>query len=310
MTDSAPTPTPVPNPITIVTRAWSTKTKLIVWGLALLGLVIFLNDYFDTRAKLREQVAMTSTMNEVMRKMGDAMISGGQVSSATAVQAAAVTALGKQVTALEASQGASIRMVLTALGQIAQQVHAGAPVAVTPGKDGAFQDVNLVQTRTGPALTEVKLAYDPAATDANKRLNSTWTSYKENFVANVGEWQKKDKGYVAAITMHRDVFKANPDDPSGFTKVGTETIDLQNATAQYSQDAFVGLVGPPPRWNAILGLGHDMGSGKNALAGILGYQLTTNTSLHLGQVGNYTLIGGGYRFNLGNKEPACSVPHL
>lgn len=297
MSDTITIPT---NPIT---GLWTYKTKVITYltlaVLLVLGAILGINDYRDTKAKLREQIAINSTNSEVMRKIGEAMVAQGQVAPAAAVKADATLALGKQITAYMAAQDASIRALYTAVGQLAQQVKTGAPVAVAPAKDGSFRAVNLVQARTGPALTEVKLDYHPGAADPNQRLTSSWTSYREDFTASLGEWQKKDHGYVAAITLKRDVFRADPQAATGYTQVGSEQVDMKDATATYNQDNFTSIAAAPPRWSLMLGAGHDPSAGKTTAAGILGYQLSDHWSGHLGQVGNVTLLGGAYHFSLG-----------
>lgn len=297
-------PTPItPNPIASITSLWTFKAKVITIGSLLLavtlGMIMFINDYRDTKAKLAEQVAVNSTNSEVMRKLGDSLVAAGHVGTATTVNAQAAAAMSPQVIAEMAAQGAAIRMLVTAVGVLSQQIKTGTPVAVTPGKDGSFQAVNLVQARTGPALTEVKLDYDPAATDASKRLTSNWTSYQESFTTSLGEWQKKDKGYTAAITLKRDVFKDDPKNPGAPVKVGSEVIPLTNAVANYNMDNFTDVAAAPPRWSLMLGAGHDGSAGKNVAVGILGYQLFDNWSGHLGQVGNTTILGGAYHFSLG-----------
>jgi FlaG/FlaF family flagellin (archaellin) len=284
---------------------WTFKTKVISGTIAIVvvlaGGIYAVNSYLDMRTKLAEQTAINSTNQDVMKKIGDALTASADVtSSKPALDAQAVKELGQQVVTYMASTKADIRALYTAMGVLAEQVKAGAAVKVDAGKDGSFKNVNLVEARpAGPALAEVNLNWDPTQTDASKRLSSSWTNYREDFTASLGEWQKKDNGYISAIAMHRDVYKADPTAPGGFAKIGTENIDMKDAHATYNQANFSTITVPQPRWNLILGGGKDNGAGKTVAAGILGYRMTDNIGVHLGQVGNTSILGIGYQFNLG-----------
>jgi hypothetical protein len=293
------TPTPTPS---FLSTLLSFKTKVIlVTGLlvmALLGGTLAVHDYRDTKAKLAQALAVQSTQADVMKKLGDALTAAAQVKPQATVTDAATAALGKQVTAYMAATSAQIRSLTTAVGTIATQVQTGKPVTVVADASGGFKNTTVVEARpqNAPPLAEVALSWDPKAKD----LSSVWTTYREDFSASIGEWQKKDTGYTSAVALHRDIYKADPTAPGGYLKIGTEPITMQNAEVTYNEKNFDTAQAPLPRWDAILGAGHDnSGSGRTVAVGILGYRLSDNLSLHLGQVGSTSILGGGYQFSLG-----------
>lgn len=277
---------------------YRTYAILAVIAAIVAAFVLLVNGYRDARASLKAMTAIASTNSEKAQKLGDDMKAQGEVlASEREANKLAQQVFSKQLMDYMASSDASIRAIYSAMGRINAEVHQGGAVPVTPTATGGFTDVHLIQGRTGPATTEVKLDYDPAAPDATKRLVSTWTNYREDFYPTLGEWQKQDGGFVAAFHLRREVWKTGPDGHD--TKVGDEVINLQDAQARYNPDTFRSNPGgyALPRWSFIGGIGHDFDTKKTVPVGILGYRMTQNIGVHGGAVGNTFLVGASWQFN-------------
>lgn len=273
------------------------KARFIVGAIVVSGAVLFINDYLDTKAALRTQTAIASTNSELMRKLGDALVAQGNVlQSEKALREQMNATMGKQVADFMESQNNVARALYTAIGRIEATIQQGGDVHVNPGPDGSFQGVKLPQARPGPPLSQVELSYDPTAPDPTKRLASTWTNYREDFFPSLGEWIKKDGGYVAVFKLRREVWRP---DPGGPVKIGEETINLENAKASYNPDAFKSSASESvPRWSIMGGLGRDLNLNKTVFVGIGGYRVNNSFSVHGGTVGNTALVGASWHFGL------------
>ncbi len=290
-------------PLAFVSWFQAKKVWLILGAVVLACLVFVVNDYLDTKAQLRTQTAIASTNSELMRKLGDAVVAQGNVlQSEKELRRQADEVMGRQVTSYMEANNAAIRALYTAIGRVEASIRAGGPVTVLPGADGSFKNVTLTQARPtpAPALAQVALNYDPAAPDPTKRLTSTWTNYREDFHPSLGEWAKKDGGFVAAFKLRREVFRPDPTAAGGMVKVGDEVIDVGSANATYSPVAFPDSAAQAvPRWSIMGGFGRDIDLRKNSLVGILGYQVTPSVSVHGGAVGSTAIIGASWHFSLG-----------
>ena len=266
--------------------------------------VVFVNDYRDKAAQIRELTAALSTTSEKVRQIGESTVAQGHVvDDVKAQHLESLNVMGKQITDYMNSNNAALRAIFTAQGRIEEEVRAGHNVAVTPDATGGFHGVDLVQARTGPPTAQLSLNYNPSATDPTKRLLSTWTNYREDFYPSLGEWTKKDKGFVAAFRLRREIFRPDPNKPGEMIKVGDEAINLNDARADYSAGTFESTPSlEVPRWSFIGGFGRDFGkdTGQSRVVpvGILGYRVADHWGAHAGAVGNTFIVGASLNFSI------------
>ena len=248
----------------------------------------------DLRTQKQALIAEVTTTDQKFQKIGDAYQAQGQLyQTDKQAWAAALAAQGKALTDQMAKDQAQLRALYQAYGELKAEVQKAGPVVVTPtSPSGAFANVTLPQVRTGPTLTSVTLSYDPTNANAKNRLTGNWNNNREDFNFSVGEWEKKDKGYVATAKIVRTVY-----DSTGKV-VGTEEIPLTNATATFAPTAFGGeqAVNPVPRFTVYGGFGKD--TNLNRVVSVLGmdYRFTTNVGAGVGVVGNTIFGDVSYRF--------------
>ena len=237
-----------------------------------------------------------STMISQFEKVGDAYQAQGLTyATDKAAWEEARKQLGSAIADSMQKSDAQIRVLYDVLASLKSEHKDGQPTTVTPTATGAFKNVTLVQQRTGPSLTEVSLSYDPANPSAT-RLTSSWFSYQENFDFSLGEWKKKDTGYVAGVRVKRQVLR--PDEKGNLVVVGIEEVPLTSATATFGPAAFGGeqAVTPVPRFSVYGGGGWD--SDKKKAVPVLGmdYRLTPNMGIGAGIAGNTVFGSMSYRF--------------
>ncbi len=272
------------------------KYTVIAFGIlscTLIVMFLYIRDLKKQNTALAQQVSTTS---EQFQKIGDSYQAQGiAFKTEKEAWAKATKDLGVTLTASMAQSQAQLQVLYNAVGILQSQLGQGTSPAVTPAPSGAFKGVTLVQARKGPALSEVSLTYDPAAQDPTKRLAPQWLSYQEEFDVAMGEWKKKDGGFVAALRMTRKVLRPDKD---GLKVVGEEDIPIGTATASFGPSAFGGeqALAPVPRFTVFGGAGWD--TDKKKAVPVLGmdYRLTTNTGIGAGIAGNIVFGSLSYRF--------------
>ena len=269
------------------------KSKVITYvviGFAFVAMALYIVDLKRQNKALNSQ---NSTMDEKFKQIGEAYQAQGQIykTDKEAAQAAA-EAQGKKLAEAMADANAKLRALFVANGEIKAELEKVKPVPVTPGPNGSFSNVALAQVRIGPSLTSVLLNYNPTSTDPNQRLTGSWLNNREDFVSSVGEWQKKDKGYIATMRLTRTVY-----DNQG-KQVGTEEVPLTNATATFGPISFGGeqAVNPVPRFTIFGGIGKD--TSLNKYTTVLGadYRFTNTLGVGGGIAGSTVFGTVSYRF--------------
>jgi len=279
----------------VETKIKSYKAQIIsyiVIGVTIAGLGLAV---YDLKHKNTAVTKEKDTLNLEFQKLGDAYQAQGKVfSTQKEAQQAAQQALGKQYADAMAKKDAKLISLYTAMGEIGSQTHAGTEVHVTPTTSGGFTNVTLVQARTGPALSEVAVNFDPTT----KSVASNWTSYKEDFFPTVGEWQLKDGGYTGGFRLKRTV--SRPDGKGGYVAVGSEEIPLTEATATFGPISFGGTqaLAPVPRLSLFGGIGRDTSQKKEVPVLGADYRWTTQVGSGLGIAGN--TIFGFVSYRIGN----------
>ena len=257
---------------------------IIVLG-TFVGMGYYIHDLRIQRTALSVKA---DTLDVQYAQIGKAYQAQGEAyKTELAAKDAAYAAFGnKMVDAMTATDN-KLRVLYSAIGEVKSEVKTGAAVSVTPGVGGSFKNETLVQARSGPALTEVTLNYDPSQTLPSKRLTSNWLTYREDFYPVVGEWQAKNGAYTGTIRMTRKVFR--PDASGEYTQVGgEEEVPLKTATASFGPSAFGGVqaLAPVPRLTLFGGIGRDTEQKKEVPVIGMDYRWTTQLGTGLGIVGN------------------------
>lgn len=271
-------------------KQYLVNSKFKIAGYLIAGITVVVGFLYvkDLITQNKALSAQVQTMDAKFKQVGDAYQAQGQIYQ-TDKQAmlAAQAAQGKIVVDLMQKDQVQLRALFQANGELKAELQKLTPTPVVPSSaNGAFANVSLPQVRTGPSLTSVNLSYDPGNSDPSNRLTGNWNNNREDFQSSVGEWQKKDKSYVATIRLARTVY-----DSAG-KLVGKEEIPLTNATASFGPVAFGGeqAVNPVPRLTVFGGIGKDTNQKK--IVSVLGvdYRFTTTVGAGLGVAGN-TLFG-------------------
>jgi hypothetical protein len=270
------------------------KVKIIGGAVVLLILIMQSLYIYDLRRQRAALTAQNSTMDEKFKKIGEAYQAQGQVyQTDKEAWEAAKAAQGKQIADAMAKDGAKVRALYVANGQLKAEIDRISNVPVPSSPTGAFSNITLAQVRVaGPSLTSVTLSYDPANPDNKQRLSGNWNNNREDYLSTVGEWQKKDKGYIATMRLTRTVYDING------KIVGTEDIPLTNATATFGPVSFGGeqAIDPVPRFTFYGGLGKDTDQKKTVSVLGIDYRFTNKVGLGGGIVGNTVFAAVSYRF--------------
>jgi hypothetical protein len=270
------------------------KYKLQISAGLVAFIIIILQSYYiyDIRNQNKALSQKNSTLDSEFKKLGESFQSQGAVfkTEKDALEQAQID-LGKTYVQSMVQAQAQLRVLYTALGEVRSELHSLVPAPVKPSSDGSFM-TSLEQQRTGPSLTKVDLSYN----GVTKVVGGSWVSYRENFITSIGEWKKKDTGYVAGINLKRKVYR--PVGEGKFEEIGEEDIPLTNATATYAPTAFGGeqALDPVPRLSVFGGIGKD--TTTNRLVPVLGfdYRITTRVGVGSGIAGNTVFGAVSYRF--------------
>jgi len=275
---------------------WANKQKFQIAAYFILVFTFIAGALYikDLRTQNKALTSQVQTLDEKFKQIGSAYQAQGQIYQ-TDKQAweAAQAAQGKALADQMKQDQAQLRALFQANGELKAELGKVSPVVVVPTTaTGAFANVSLPQVRKGPSLTSVTLSYDPTNSNLKGRLVGNWNNNREDFAYSVGEWQKKDKGYIATVKLSRTVYDSSD------KQVGTEEIPLTNATASFGPDAFGGeqALNPIPRLTVYGGVGKDTNLGK--VVSVLGadYRFTTTTGVGVGVVGSTIFGSVSYRF--------------
>lgn len=267
--------------------------KIVGYALLVGILLLFWNDYRDTKKALKSVEAQNGVLSVQFGKLADAYLGqGALIQSNHQATQEAVAAQGKQLTEAMKQQGAMVQAIFTAQGKIIAEVLHGKPTTgVTPTATGGFSDAKMVQTRSEgrPPLTSVTLNYDPTNADPMGRLSGTWTNNTEVFHSSVIEWKNKgDKSLVGTFKLAREVFDANG------KLVGQEEVPLTNAKASFDIKSLP--LASPRRWAAHLGPVYSYKDGRMTPGGGVSYRPTTNTGLLVGVTKDNCFLWGSWSF--------------
>jgi hypothetical protein len=263
----------------------------VAFVVLLVLLVIGFNQNRDLKAQLQQAKAVAGTVATKFAPVGEAFTGQGVMLKSDQDGAAqAAVAQGTTLATTMVKQGNKVRAVFVSQGTVKAETVVDHPaVAPTPGANGAFSGVTLVQGRSsGPALTDVTLSYDPNGS-LDQRLTGSWANYREEFTPTVVDWQRKtDKAMIGTFRLTRTVYKADG------TKLGTEEIPLSSATSTFSPSDI-----PAPgvsRWTLAGGPVYDtLTHTYNPGIGIH-YQITSQLGILPGIAGHQVFLWGSYTF--------------
>ena len=261
--------------------------------------VIAWNKIRDMEKDLAIARAQTATLQVEFGKLGEGYTGQGKlIQSNHDAVASALSLQGTQLTGAMVAQGNQVRALFESQGKILAELVRGRTTGdVTPGKDGSFSEVKLVQGRTEgrPPLTDVTLTYDPTNPNPKNRLVGDWQNYTEVFTPSVVEWQKKDdKSLTGTFRLTREVFGKDG------TALGKEEIPLTQATATFDKSAFA--LPEPRRWSVLVGPMYNFKEKNYSLGLGVDYRVTTNFALTTGVTGvgstnqNNIFLWGRYCF--------------
>ena len=267
-------------------QKWSDSKGKIIVTVILVGAGIYLwNDYRDAIKTMQHQASIISTQAEEFKKLtkGNAYQgSGTVVSTDKQAIAEAVKAQGEETVRIMREREARLMAMFEAQGRVLEELRRGQPQGpVVINQDGGFTGVRLAQVRTGPALSDVTLFYDPKNPDPSKRLYGDWRSYQETFSSSVGEWQKEDGGVVGTFRLTREVSVDGK-------VVGKEEVPLTNARTVVNRRAFENMGITVPRFTLSAGAAWDWQKRSWGPALLADYRVTD----HWG-------VGGGFAGNQG-----------
>ena len=261
------------------------RLKLILTLICVLLFIITFNYVKDLRAKNRLLISENSILSEKFSKISDAYKEQGVV-YATERKAweDASKALGSDFINQLKGSDAKIRVLHEVIASLDQDIRSGS-IKVTTSNSGFSQ--TLRQDRgSAPPLTEVALTYNQDL----KKLNYTWTNFKEVYKFSLGEWVKKDNGYVSGVRVQRSILGPNAE------PLGTEELPLVSAEARYNPE----VITPDksisvPRWTLYGGPGWDLT--KHRAVPVLGvdYRFTPKLGISTGLAGSIIYTNVSWR---------------
>lgn len=264
---------------------------MVVW--------VAVNYIRDLRQQMKNQAAITATLEQKFAQYGTAAVALNQEQSVRQLGATAGTSFDPILLAQMKQQKATIDALTTVVAQtrtttapVTEAQLAPLPADAAQGKLTGYP-LEEVRPAGLPPLARVDLYYDPRAPDAATRFHgTTWTQYQETFHAAIGEWeQQKTGGMKTTVQLTRVVSRPDPDHPGALLPVGTEPIPLTGASTIYTPKSILGD-NPTvlPRWTLSLGISHDSLNQYQA-AGTLDYRLAGRYGIFAGTV-NRAIVGG------------------
>lgn len=259
------------------------------------AITYFINDYLDTKKALKQQMAMTSTLQSDFKQVGLAYQTTNEIIKKNQeAQSQATALLGEQMVKYMNANNAQLQTLYSSIGKINLSIiDLTRVVGGTRDSAGVVKDVKLSQERpnSAPPLTTLSLNYDPNKPLGQAFSGSKWQNNQEVFKTAFGEWKLKDNGYRVAARLTREVY-----DGTG-KLIGTEEIPLQQAEAQFTPSAF--SLGPEiPRFTFTPVIGYDFNDKKWKPGALGGYRISNKADVTGGFVGSTAIVGFGFKFNI------------
>ena len=269
-------------------QKWGESKGKIIVTVIVVGTCLYVwNDWRDAKETMRHQASIISTQVEEFRKLAQGNAyqgSGTVVNTDKAALEEAIKAQGVETARIMKEKDAKIMALFEAQGRLLEELRRGQPTGpVVINQDGGFSNVRMAQVRTGPALSDVTLFYDPRNPDPSKRLYGDWRSYQETFSSSVGEWQKGDGGVVGTFRLTREVSVDGK-------VVGKEEVPLVNARTVVNRRAFENMGITVPRFTLSAGAAWDWQKRAWGPALLADYRVTDHWGVGGGFAGNQGIL--------------------
>jgi hypothetical protein len=295
------------------------KVRLILPILIIAAIVLIWNYVRDLQQKDADRAKTLATLQQKFDAIGTSAISGNSTTTQKDLNAKSTGVIDPAIAEQMRQQSAVLTSLTQAIGVIQGKLSTMGTIQTDfggkqAGDTGALTGFPLEESRTDtsgkqlPALSNVRLFYDPKQKDPNKAFAGTaWQHYTETFNPVVGQWEaKKDGGYKTTLSLSRTVSKPDPTDPTKMVIIGTEQVPITGAETIYSP---AGLKVDPfkiPRWTATIGFSRDTaGLTSSSINGyqpaaLLDYRVTNKFGATVGVVNKSAVVGLSIRF--GNNK--------